>query len=61
MQEGNLWELAREALAGVVDIANQYGFKGVDIHFMHADDYAPNMRVIEFLCLKDTILIEIVM
>jgi hypothetical protein len=43
MQEGNLWELAREALAGIVDIANQYGSKGADIHFMHTDDFAPNM------------------
>jgi len=43
MQEGNLWELAREALAGIVDIANQYGSKGCDIHFMHDDDYAQNM------------------
>jgi len=45
MQEGNLWEQAREALAGIVDIANQYGSKGADIHFMHSDDYAPNMQV----------------
>lgn len=48
MQEGNLWELTREALAGIVDIANQYGSKGADIHFMHGDDYAPNMQVIVF-------------
>ncbi|KAG6374071.1 hypothetical protein JVT61DRAFT_4712 [Boletus reticuloceps] len=48
MQEGNLWEQAREALAGIVDIANQYGSKGADIHFMHWDDYAPNMQVIVF-------------
>ena len=45
MQEGNLWEQAREALAGIVEIANQYGSKGADIHFMHSDDYAPNMLV----------------
>jgi len=44
MQEGNLWEQAREALAGIVDIANQYRSKGTDIHFMHGDDFAPNMR-----------------
>jgi len=44
MQEGNLWVQAREALAGIVDIANQYGSKGADIHFMHWDDYAPNMQ-----------------
>jgi len=44
MQEGNLWVQAREALAGIVDIANKYGSKGADIHFMHWDDYAPNMQ-----------------
>ncbi|KAG9311087.1 hypothetical protein JVU11DRAFT_8994 [Chiua virens] len=43
MQEGNLWIQAREALADIVDIASKYAFKGVDIHFMHGDDYAPNM------------------
>lgn len=48
MQEGNLWEQAREALAGIVDISNQYGSKGADIHFMHVDDYAPDMQVIVF-------------
>ena len=48
MQEGNLWAQAREALAGIIDIANQYGSKGSDIHFMHGDDYAPNMQVIIF-------------
>ena len=58
MQEGSLWEQAREALAGIVDIANQYGSKGSDIHFMHQDDYAPSMQVIGFFlaapgdCLK---------
>ena len=45
MQEGNLWEQAREALAGIVDIAYRYGSKGADIHFMHSDDYAPGMQV----------------
>ncbi|KAG8215215.1 hypothetical protein J3R82DRAFT_8758 [Butyriboletus roseoflavus] len=44
MHEGNLWEQAREALAGIVDIANKYESKGTDIHFMHGDDYAPNMQ-----------------
>ncbi|KAN0087725.1 hypothetical protein V8E55_006346, partial [Tylopilus felleus] len=28
----------------IVDIANQYRSKGADIHFMHQDDYAPNMQ-----------------
>ncbi|KAI9453806.1 hypothetical protein HD554DRAFT_513636 [Boletus coccyginus] len=44
MQEGNLWAQAREALGGIIDIANQYGSKGSDIHFMHGDDYVPNMQ-----------------
>jgi hypothetical protein len=48
MQQGNLWELTREALAGIVDIANQYGSRGSDIHFMHGDEYAQNMQVIVF-------------
>lgn len=46
MQDGNLWAQAREALAGIVDIANRYGSKGADIHFMHIDEYAPNMQVV---------------
>ncbi|KAG9311421.1 hypothetical protein JVU11DRAFT_8534 [Chiua virens] len=59
MQDGNLWMQAREALAGVVDIATQYGFKGVDIHFMHEDDFAPNMRSrAEVVSLFDRILPE---
>jgi hypothetical protein len=45
MQKANLWDLAGEALAGIVNIANQYGSNGCDIHFMHGDDYAPNMVV----------------
>lgn len=44
MAEGDLWEQAREALAGIVDIANQYGSKGIDLHFMHQDEYGPNMQ-----------------
>ena len=45
MQEGNLWEQAREALGGIVEIANQYGSKGADIHFVHLDDFAENILV----------------
>ncbi|KAI9463132.1 hypothetical protein HD554DRAFT_1415686 [Boletus coccyginus] len=44
MQDGNLWAQTREALAGIVDIANRHGSKGADIHFMHIDEYAPNMQ-----------------
>ncbi|KAI9566602.1 hypothetical protein HD554DRAFT_1981336, partial [Boletus coccyginus] len=48
MQDGNLWAQAWEALAGIVDIANQYRSKGADIHFMHIDEYASNMQVVVF-------------
>ena len=54
MQEANLWEQAREALAGIVDIASQYGSKGADIHFMHGDDYAPSMQVNVLACFTRT-------
>lgn len=43
MTEGNLWVQAREALAGIVDIANRYGSKGVDLHFLHGDAYGENI------------------
>ncbi|KAL4077549.1 hypothetical protein J3A83DRAFT_4046134, partial [Scleroderma citrinum] len=42
--EGNLWLQAREALGGIVDIANRHGPKGVDLHFMHRDGYAANLH-----------------
>ncbi|KAF9228098.1 hypothetical protein BS17DRAFT_692358 [Gyrodon lividus] len=44
MTEGDLWQQAGEALAGIVDIANKYGSVGADIHFMHQDEYGPNMK-----------------
>ncbi|KAI6148016.1 hypothetical protein BKA82DRAFT_4147326 [Pisolithus tinctorius] len=43
MTEGNLWVQAREALAGIIDIANRYGSKGVDLHFLHGDAYGENI------------------
>lgn len=43
MTEGNLWVQAREALAGIIDIANRYGSKGVDLHFLHGDAYGENL------------------
>ncbi|KAG2143471.1 uncharacterized protein EDB93DRAFT_1252074 [Suillus bovinus] len=44
MAEGDLWSQMREALAGIVDLAIQYGSKGIDLHFMHQTQFAENMR-----------------
>lgn len=61
MQDGNLWAQTREALAGIVDIANRYGSKGADIHFMHIDEYAPNMKVVVFSRFRRTPIDSVVM
>lgn len=45
MTEGNLWLQAREALGGIVDIANRHGPKGIDLHFMHQEGHAENLHV----------------
>jgi hypothetical protein len=47
MAEGDSWNQVREALAGIVDLAIQYGSKGLDLHFMHQSQFAENMRVWE--------------
>ncbi|KAG1759953.1 hypothetical protein EDD22DRAFT_110045 [Suillus occidentalis] len=44
MTEGDSWNQVREALAGIVDLAIQYGSKGLDLHFMHQSQFAENMR-----------------
>ncbi|KAG1894940.1 uncharacterized protein F5891DRAFT_700820 [Suillus fuscotomentosus] len=44
MAEADLWSQMREALAGIVDLAIQYGSKGIDLHFMHQTQFAENMR-----------------
>ncbi|KAG1774755.1 hypothetical protein EV702DRAFT_484134 [Suillus placidus] len=44
MAEGDSWSQMREALAGIVDLAIQYGSKGLDLHFMHQNQFAENMR-----------------
>lgn len=44
MTEGDSWSQVREALAGIVDLAIQYGSKGLDLHFMHQHQFAENMR-----------------
>jgi hypothetical protein len=48
MAEGDSWNQVREALGGIVDIAIQYGSKGLDLHFMHQSQFAENMRVWKF-------------
>ncbi|KAG2072049.1 hypothetical protein BDR04DRAFT_1097325 [Suillus decipiens] len=44
MAEGDSWNQVREALGGIVDLAIQYGSKGLDLHFMHQTQFAENMR-----------------
>ncbi|KAG1720398.1 hypothetical protein EDB19DRAFT_2029883 [Suillus lakei] len=44
MADGDSWNQVREALAGIVDLAMQYGSKGLDLHFMHQHQFAENMR-----------------
>ncbi|KAG1778067.1 hypothetical protein EV702DRAFT_1186762 [Suillus placidus] len=39
-----MWMVMREALAGIVDLTIQYGSKGLDLHFMHQNQFAENMR-----------------
>ncbi|EGN93889.1 hypothetical protein SERLA73DRAFT_115336 [Serpula lacrymans var. lacrymans S7.3] len=41
---GGLWEQAREALAGVADLAAQHGSKGIDLFFLHSSGYNPNLK-----------------
>jgi len=45
MNEGDSWNQVREALAGIVDLAIQYGSKGLDLHFMHQENFAEHMKV----------------
>jgi hypothetical protein len=45
MTEGESWNQVGEALAGIVDIAMQYGSKGLDMHFMHEEQFAENIKV----------------
>ncbi|KAH7909999.1 hypothetical protein BJ138DRAFT_1114507 [Hygrophoropsis aurantiaca] len=42
--EGALWEQAREALSGVADLANKYGSKGIDLFFLHQDEYFTELK-----------------
>ena len=39
------WTLVHEALGGIVDLANRYGSQGIDLHFLHQDDYHKNIKV----------------
>ncbi|KAG1759952.1 hypothetical protein EDD22DRAFT_781803 [Suillus occidentalis] len=38
------WTLVREALAGIADLANQYGSQGIDLHFLHHEHYHQNIK-----------------
>jgi hypothetical protein len=45
MDQEQSWTLVREALAGIADLANQYGSHGIDLHFLHHGDYHANIKV----------------
>ncbi|KAG2143472.1 uncharacterized protein EDB93DRAFT_1088379 [Suillus bovinus] len=38
------WTLVREALAGIADLATQYGSQGIDLHFLHHEHYHQNIK-----------------
>jgi len=42
--EGALWYEAREALAGIVDVAGRYDLDGVDLYFLNSDLKGKNLR-----------------
>ncbi|KAJ8595016.1 hypothetical protein M405DRAFT_878461 [Rhizopogon salebrosus TDB-379] len=44
MDQEQSWTLVREALAGIADLANQYGSHGIDLHFLHHGDYHANIK-----------------
>lgn len=44
MAEEQSWTLVREALAGIADLANQYGSQGIDLHFLHHEHYHQNIK-----------------
>jgi len=45
MAEEQSWTLVREALAGIADLANQYGSQGIDLHFLHHEHFHQNIKV----------------
>ncbi|KAG1853857.1 hypothetical protein C8R48DRAFT_777014 [Suillus tomentosus] len=44
MAEEQSWTLVRGALAGIADLANQYGSQGIDLHFLHQEHYHQNIK-----------------
>ncbi|KAJ8584027.1 hypothetical protein M405DRAFT_747710, partial [Rhizopogon salebrosus TDB-379] len=38
------WDLVREALTGITDLANQYGSQGIDVHFLHHHNSHTNIK-----------------
>ncbi|KIM60012.1 hypothetical protein SCLCIDRAFT_975800 [Scleroderma citrinum Foug A] len=47
--EGNLFLQAREAIAGIVEICANQGFRGVDVHLLHQDVFAENILSVDDL------------
>ena len=43
--EGTLWVEARDALAGIADVAARYDADGVDIYFLNNPSVGRGMRV----------------
>lgn len=44
MAEEQSWTLVREALAGIADLATQYGSQGIDLHFLHHEHFHQNIK-----------------
>lgn len=49
--EGALWLEARDALAGIADVAGRYDADGVDIHFLNNPSVGRGMKVRQHLLL----------
>jgi hypothetical protein len=45
MAEEQSWTLVREALAGIADLATRYGSQGIDLHFLHHENFHQNIKV----------------
>lgn len=44
MAEEQSWTLVREALAGIADLATRYGSQGIDLHFLHHENFHQNIK-----------------
>lgn len=45
----NLFLEARDAIAGIVELSNSRGLRGIDLHMLHQDGYAENMLSVDDL------------